>query len=150
MIDQSADEMLGYHSNNADHNATSASPIAIFGDHTCKMQLLVSSFSIGPNTIAFKANSLTNIYYLFTLIGGLTQTREYKRHWNDLMRNEVLLAPIDLANSFAETARPLFEAQDVLQRQNRNLQRQLDLVLPRLISGKVSISAAERELEAAA
>jgi type I restriction enzyme, S subunit len=41
IVDQSSDEMLGYHSNEPDHPATPDDPIVIFGDHTCKMQLLV-------------------------------------------------------------------------------------------------------------
>jgi type I restriction enzyme S subunit len=150
VIDQSSDEVLGFHSNNADHNAASADPIAIFGDHTCKMQLLVTPFSIGPNTVAFKAKGSINIYYLFELVRDLTRTREYKRHWNDLMSKEVLVAPVALAASYAEVVKPLFQLQEHLQRQNRNLREQRDLLLPRLISGELSVSTAERELETAA
>jgi type I restriction enzyme, S subunit len=150
VIDQSSEEQLGYHSNKPDHLATSIDPIAIFGDHTCKMQLLISPFSIGPNTIAFKAKPTVNIYYLFTLIRGLTQTREYKRHWNDLMDNEVTVAPFDLTNLYADKVRPLFQFQEMLQRQSHNLRRQRDLLLPLLISGQLSVSATEHALGAVA
>jgi type I restriction enzyme S subunit len=150
VIDQSSEEMLGYHFNKPDHMATSIDPIAIFGDHTCKMQLLISPFSIGPNTVAFKAKPTVDIYYLFTLIRGLTQTNEYKRHWNDLMDKEVIVAPIDLTTSYAGKVRPLFQVQELLQGQNHNLRKQRDLLLPLLISGQLSVLAAEHELEAVA
>jgi len=141
---------LRYHSNEPDHHATPDDPIAIFGDHTCKMQLLVSPFSIGPNTIAFKAKGQENIYYLFSLIRGLTQTKEYKRHWNELMNNEVRVAPPDLTTLYANSIKPLFQLQENLQRQNRTLRSQRDLLLPRLISGELCFAAAEHELEAVA
>jgi len=150
VIDQSSDEMLGYHSNEADHRATSSDPIAIFGDHTCKMQLLISPFSIGPNTIAFKAKSSANIYYLFALIRGLTRTTEYKRHWNDLMNNEVVVAPVHLTAAYAGKVRPLFQLQETLQRQDHNLRKQRDFLLPRLISGELTVGVAGQELEAVA
>ena len=102
VIDQSSNELLGYHSNEPDHHATPDDPIAIFGDHTCKMRLLVSPFSLGPNTVAFKAKAPLNIYYLFALIRGLTQTREYKRHWNELMSKEVLVASTALGALYAQ------------------------------------------------
>ncbi len=38
VIDQSTDLVLGFHGNKPDHQATPTTPIAIFGDHTCKMQ----------------------------------------------------------------------------------------------------------------
>lgn len=150
VIDQSSDEMLGYHSNEPDQKATPADPIAIFGDHTCKMQLVVSPFSIGPNTVAFKAKDAVSIYYLFYLIRGLTRTEEYKRHWNELMGNEVLVAPVELTALYADTTRPLFQLEEILQRQNRCLSKQRDLMLPRLISGDLSVSTVERDLEAVA
>lgn len=150
VIDQSSEEMLGYHSNEPDHNATPAKPIAIFGDHTCKMQLLVSPFSVGPNTVPFKAKDAVSIYYLFSLIRGLTQTKEYKRHWNELMGNEVLVAPAGLTALYADAVRPLFQLEEILQRQNRILCRQRDLLLPRLISGHLSISVVKHEREAVA
>jgi type I restriction enzyme S subunit len=150
VIDQSSDEALGYHSNEPDHHATPDDPIVIFGDHTCKMQLLVSPFSIGPNTIAFKADGAVNIYYLFSLVRGLTQTKEYKRHWNELMDNEVLVAPRALTMSYAASVKPLFQLQENLQRQCRVLRSQRDFLLPRMISGRLSAFGAERELEAVA
>lgn len=150
VIDQSVNETLGYHSNEPDHWATPIDPMAIFGDHTCKMQLLVSPFSMGPNTIAFRAKDTLSIYYLFALIRGLTRTQEYKRHWNELMEKEVAIATASLAALYAQRVQPLFEFQETLKKQIRNLGLQRDLLLPRLILGELSVHTAERELEAVA
>lgn len=150
VIDQSTSEILGYHSNVADHDASPNAPVVIFGDHTCKMEFMVGPFSLGPNTVAFTAKPTTNIYFVFSLIRGLTRTREYKRHWNELMKNEVVTVPKALADAYAEKVQPFFQLQDNLRRQNRGLAASRDLLLPRLVSGELSVSAVVRELEAVA
>jgi type I restriction enzyme S subunit len=149
VIDQSSSELLGYHSNRADHLATADKPLIIFGDHTCKMQLMISEFSIGPNTVVFDAAQSVSVYYLFELIRGLTKTREYKRHWNELVEKEVVIAPDKLTDAYALLVRPMFQMQDNLRRQNRNLRAQRNLLLPKLISGEIDVGRVAHIKEAA-
>lgn len=40
VVDQSTEELLGYHDNEPDHSASPIDPIIIFGDHTRKLQLM--------------------------------------------------------------------------------------------------------------
>ncbi len=75
---------------------------------------------------------------------------EYKRHWNDLMNNEVVVAPVHLTAAYAGKVRPLFQLQETLQRQDHNLRKQRDFLLPRLISGELTVGVAGQELEAVA
>lgn len=56
VLDQSTSEFLGFHDNEADHFASPESPLAIFGDHTCKMRLFIEPFSVGPNVVPFVAH----------------------------------------------------------------------------------------------
>lgn len=140
VIDQSTDEVLGYHSNGADHRASSKEPLAIFGDHTCKMELMISDFSIGPNTIVFSCKSSYPIKFVYFLIQGLVETREYKRHWNDLMDKKVWLPEAELADQFDRLSEPFFQTVDLLKKQNTNLRAQRDLLLPRLVSGAIDVS----------
>ena len=65
VVDQSRADFLGFHGNEPDHNASPRDPIVIFGDHTCKMQLMVVPFSLGPNVIPFIAKDKTPVGYLF-------------------------------------------------------------------------------------
>lgn len=51
---------------------------------------------------------------------------------------------------FEELVIPVLSQSFVLHQQNRNLSTQRDLLLPRLISGELSVATAERELEAVA
>ena len=62
----------------------------------------------------------------------------------------VNLPPEEIASKFDRVVRPMFEAVEVVRNANTILQTSRDLLLPRLISGELSVAAAERELEDAA
>ncbi|MCC6505692.1 MAG: restriction endonuclease subunit S [Aquimonas sp.] len=140
VIDQSSAEVLGFHSNEPAHRATPGSPVVIFGDHTCKMQLMVVPFSLGPNTVPFVAEQLP-VHYVYGLVRGLVSTHEYKRHWSDLMKKKVLVSADDLAESYATLVQPMAELIECLRQATRNLRTTRDLLLPKLISGDLDVSA---------
>jgi len=143
VIDQSHDTILGFHNNEPDHQATPESPIIIFGDHTCKMQLMVEPFSVGPNVVPFVSQDNIPITYLYFLVNNLVETQEYKRHWTELTNKQIVLAPNMYTEQFPIFARPIFAQIDSLTRRNMVLRRTRDLLLPRLISGEVDISELE-------
>jgi type I restriction enzyme S subunit len=60
------------------------------------------------------------------------------------------LAPSDISNRFEDTVGPMVEICATLQAGSRRLAASRDLLLPRLISGQLSVTEAERELEQAA
>jgi len=135
VIDQSTNELLGFHDNEPDHLASPVKPIAIFGDHTCKMQLLVEPFSVGPNVVPFAAVDSLPAAYVFHLVSSRVQTQEYKRHWIPLNAKEVIVADPVTAESFASLIQPTLVAQETLRKVIRNLRRTRDLLLPRLLAG---------------
>jgi len=137
VIDQSRDEILGFHNNQADVMANNDFPIAIFGDHTCKMQLLVEAFSIGPNVIPFTSKINRPMQYIFYLVNSLVTTKEYKRHWTELISKEVVLAPQNITERFSNLIKPLLAQINLLKKKNHNLKTQRDMLLPKLISGKI-------------
>jgi type I restriction enzyme S subunit len=61
----------------------------------------------------------------------------------------VLLPPSDLVARYTAFAEPMLRLADQLRKSNANLAVARDLLLPRLISGLLSVTQAERELEAA-
>lgn len=140
VIDQSTLEFLGFHDNVPDHPATVDSPIAIFGDHTCKQQLLLCPFSVGPNTIPYAGSPGLDTTYCFQLVQGLVATHEYKRHWTDFADKKVLCADRLVAANYGKTVRDMLHAMLVLSRMNRNLRTTRDLLLPKLISGELDVS----------
>jgi type I restriction enzyme S subunit len=133
VLDQSSHEILGYHDNEADHFALPESPLAIFGDHTCKMQLLLEPFSVGPNVVPFAANPELPTAYVFYAVHTLVQTQEYKRHWIPLNVKEVIVADCITARHFALLIQPMLVEQNTLRKITQNLRRTRDLLLPRLL-----------------
>ena len=140
VIDQSRAPFLGFHDNQPDHNASSKSPIIIFGDHTCKMQLMVTPFSLGPSVVPFIAKDETPINYLFYLIFNLVETKEYKRYWTELNNKVVIVADSQIKGQFSDFATSIFQQIEALQQRNRNLRQTRDLLLPKLISGEIDVS----------
>lgn len=61
----------------------------------------------------------------------------------------VMVAPDALVQRYGAFAEPLMDQVTTLERSNRSLAASRDLLLPRLISGQLSVAEAERELEAA-
>lgn len=139
VIDQSTDPNLGYHNNIPDHNATSENPIIIFGDHSCKMQLMIEPFSLAENVIPFVSKGSLPIYYLFRLVESLVETTEYKRHWNELISKSVFVGTHDLQVRYSKFVKPFFEQIEILKQQNTHLGQIRDRFLPRLISGKLEV-----------
>jgi type I restriction enzyme, S subunit len=137
VIDQSQDDILGFHNGEADHNASPEKPVMMFGDHTCKIRILVEPFSVGPNVIPFVSKGYPEIFIYF-LIRNLVETKDYKRHWNELIVKKVIVPDKGLAKDFADRATPLFQQISLLEKKNHNLRQTRDLLLPRLISRAIS------------
>ncbi|MDQ1251906.1 MAG: type restriction enzyme subunit, partial [Euryarchaeota archaeon] len=139
VIDQSEKEILGFHNNVADHTASLENPIMIFGDHTCKIRILIEPFSIGPNVVPLVSEIYPEIFVFF-LIKNLVQTKEYKRHWNELQAKEVVLPDVALAKDFVNVVNLFFKQSTLLEHKNQNLRKTRDLLIPKLISGKIDVS----------
>ncbi len=65
-------------------------------------------------------------------------------------RAAILLPPADLVKRFTDFAEPMLRLADSLRKTNGSLATSRDLLLPRLISGQLSIAEAEHQLEEAA
>lgn len=142
VIDQSTSDYLGFHNNLPDFIATPKQPLIIFGDHTCKMQMLVEDFSIGPNVIPITSDSVP-ITFLYYLIDSLIETKEYKRHWNDLIAKKVILPSKQLTLDFSQKITPLMAMVNLLKHINQTLKQTRDILLPRLISGEIDVEKLE-------
>lgn len=119
--------------------ASPRTPIILFGDHTCKMVLMTKPFSLAENVIPFTPNFNVAPYFLFHLVKDLARTTEYKRHWTDLTNKEVLVPKEDLQLEFESIVKRNHEQIEVLQQVIRKAEKVRDMLLPRLISGKLSV-----------
>lgn len=139
VIDQSEDEVLGYHDDVPSHKASFDEPVALFGDHSCKYVLMTEDFSLGENIIPYLGNNI-DLYYLYYSVYKIIQTEEYKRHWN-LFINKKILVPIEeFQLKFRNQLIPILSTIQKLKKQNMNLSQQRDLLLPRLMSGKLEVN----------
>lgn len=143
VIDQSAHPFLGFHNNKADHLATEENPIILFGDHSCKMEIMIKPFSLAENVIPFKAlDNDMSIYYLYHLVNNLVVTTEYKRHWGELTSKLVLIPNNkDISNLFHEFCKSIYSQINYLKEYNLQLTEIRNRLLPRLISGKLEVKA---------
>jgi hypothetical protein len=141
VIDQSRDELLGFHSNEPAHRASPHDPVAVFGDHTCKLRIVIEPFSVGPNVVPFKSSAGRALSYVVRALDGAVSTTEYKRHWTTLMAKEIALAPATISNAFDHRIRPLTEMSETLRRESRAVSRVRDFLLPKLVTGEINLSA---------
>ena len=143
VIDQSTSDFLGFHNNTPDHHATFKSPIILFGDHSCKFCLMTRNFSLGENIIPFISKDTKQIdnYYLYFATHKLIVTEEYKRHWGRLSSMKILIPTIDIQQKFNKLIIKNEKMKKLLFIQNQLLTHQRDLLLPRLMSGKLEVKS---------
>lgn len=141
VIDQSTEPFIGYHDDVAAHQASANNPIILFGDHSCKFVLMTRNFSLGENIVPFVSynDEIVNPYYLFFATHKIIETTEYKRHWGEFVNKKILIPSIDLQKEFARMSIPLKLQLEQLLIENQNLIKQRDLLLPRLMSGKLVV-----------
>lgn len=141
VIDQSSNEFMGYHNNEPSHYASFEEPIILFGDHSCKFVLMTKNFSLGENVVPFKSIGTEKFdnYYLYYAVHKLIVTEEYKRHWGRFTAMKIFKPQIDLQRRFAEFVKQLVYEKEMLWNQKQNLIKQRDLLLPRLMSGKLEV-----------
>lgn len=140
VVDQSRADYLGFYDGKPEHEASPEKPILLFGDHSCKMVFMTKPFSLAENVIPFTPTDDIAAHYLFHLVKDVTKTTEYKRHWTDLANRQVMIPERYLQDSFREIIRENHAMREALAQEIRVLTKTRDLLLPRLISGKLSVA----------
>lgn len=139
VIDQSVNVYLGFHDGEADHFAANDKPIILFGDHSCKMQLMITPFSLAENVIPFVAKGKMPTGFLFFMIHNSIETTEYKRHWTELTNKKVYITSNELQKKFDEVVVNHIIKKEQLIKINRKLTQARDRILSRLMSGKIDL-----------
>jgi type I restriction enzyme S subunit len=139
VIDQSVNECLGYYDGEPEHRATKDSPIILFGDHSCKMLLMIEQFSLAENVVPVIARGNMPTAFLFYLIHNSVETTEYKRHWTELVNKKVFVPHEKLQKTFADNVMPLFLQTKQLRTANGKAKAVRDRLLSRLMSGKIDV-----------
>jgi len=146
VIDQSRSDQLGFYNGDPQHIATQDNPIILFGDHTCKMVLMTKPFSLAENVIPFFPKNKMPTYFLYHLIKDLAKTTEYKRHWTELTNSDVLIPFEGLQKRFDYIVKTNHKRIENLNESIVHAFKARDLLLGRLISGKLSIESLDIQL----
>jgi type I restriction enzyme S subunit len=139
VIDQSVNEFLGFYNGAPEHTASINQPIMLFGDHSCKMQLMIKPFSLAENVIPFTAKGGMATTFLFYLIHNSIETTEYKRHWTELISKTVYVPSSGLQSEFSNIAAMNMAKIEKLKNIRHVLSTTRDRLLSRLMSGKIDV-----------
>lgn len=141
ILDQGQSGLIGYHNDEPSVFANLDDPIIVFANHTCYQKLIQFNFSAIQNVLPFKSNLKYNrdIYWLHYATKNLIQFNDYKGHWPEFSSKKTIVPNLETAKSFGLIIKPMLNEIYVLEQKNEILKQTRDLLLPRLISGKLSV-----------
>lgn len=145
VFDQGKTGIIGYHDDEPGVVASETAPVIVFANHTCYQRLVHIPFSAIQNVLPFVPSPALprNIYWLHWATNGLVVFNDYKGHWPEFAAKTLVVPPAELCQRFGDFAAPLSRQTLRLERQIQNLRRTRDLLLPRLLSGQISLTTKE-------
>lgn len=138
VIQQGDPMVAGYSTSIKPVVADHVEPIVVFGDHTCRMKLLVENFIALPNTVLLKSKS-GNTFWSYYATKDLQKFESYRRHWMELEVRNVVVPPIEVQDLFGNVVSRFHQLASILEKQNRSLRGTLGNLIPALVSGQLEI-----------
>ena len=135
ILDQGRSGVIGYHNDKPGVKASIEEPIIVFANHTCYMRLISYDFSAIQNVFAFKGKEC-NLYWLYLATLGKQEFVEYKGHFPDFLIKEIIVPPEELTELFGKYVKESFSKIFINDRENSNLSKIRDLLLPKLLNGE--------------
>ncbi|WP_103336076.1 restriction endonuclease subunit S [Pseudotabrizicola formosa] len=141
ILDQGKSGQLGFHDEQPSFVASVDDPVIVFANHTCYQRVIHFSFSAIQNVLPFKpsSNVPNEIYWLHHATLGLVKLNAYKGHWPEFKIKEIPVPNANIAARFAEFVRPMHAQMHELEMLNSKLTRAGDLLLPRLMDGRIPV-----------
>lgn len=133
VYDQSSKGIIGFSEEKPSFDASIDKPILIFGDHTCRTQIICEPFSLGPNTIPLGEKDGYSPIFTYFLTKDSIDQREYKRHWSELSNIEFVIPPVELSKIFVSKIKSFISEMIVLEKENVKLKESRDKLLAKLI-----------------
>lgn len=142
IIDQSRDFIAG-HTDNNEALVDIGKPIIVFGDHTRILKFINFPFARGADGTQLMLSNNSRMpqhLFYFSLLNADLSDFHYARHYKFLKETEIVFPLIDVAELFEEKAAKNFEAIKFLRNQNQLLKEARDILLPRLMTGKITLN----------
>lgn len=141
ILDQGKSGIIGFHNEEPGVFASEKDPIIVFANHTCYENLVMYPFSAIQNVLPFKPSSgyHRSIYWLFFATKDLVKFNDYKGHWPELMSRRIIVPPNVETETFKNLIGPMIIKKYSCEKENIALGTARDLLLPKLMSGKVRV-----------
>lgn len=149
VLDQGKLGIIGFHNQDANINASSKRRVSTFANHTCVQRLIDFDFSTIQNVIPFIGHELPTEWVHYASLGK-QEFEEYRGHWPSFVIHEVTVPSPALANLFTEHIHLLLQKASANRAEEKSLAQTRDLLLPKLMSGEIRLSDAEKAVEAVA
>ncbi|WP_283743155.1 restriction endonuclease subunit S [Sideroxydans sp. CL21] len=138
VLDQGKSGIIGYHNDEPGVMASSDNPVVVFANHTCYMRLINFPFSAIQNVLPFVGKGGDTIWVYYATLGKQSFI-EYKGHWPDFIIHKIAVPDSKLANVFSNTAHTLIKMIWNSGQEAATLENLRDVLLPKLISGELSV-----------
>ena len=139
IIDQGSDGLYGYTSRNADFDASTENPVAIFTNHTCNMWFVNYPFCAIQNVIPFRGDHGYSTFFVYYMTLGQVSFIEYKGHYPDFERKEYVIPTVGVASGFTDIIKPIQYKIWNNTEQIQVLEKTRNTLLPKLMSGEVRV-----------
>ncbi|MDM7852102.1 restriction endonuclease subunit S [Pseudochrobactrum kiredjianiae] len=140
-IDQ-GQTFIGGYTDNTDAIYRDELPLIVFGDHTRSLKFVNFPFARGADgTQIIKSNSnlLSQEQFYFALMEVDLSNYFYARHFKFLKDQEIVIPNESTGAKFTLITQSIFSQIDVLNRQVFEATRARDLLLPRLMDGRILV-----------
>ena len=147
IIDQGEGLIAGY-TNNKEYLHSELLPILVFGDHTRRVKYIDFPFASGADgtQLLYPTNKKLLPTYFYLTINKIDLSNfHYARHFKFLKKENILIPINNIVVKFNNLTAPFLKEIEILRDKNQILQETRDLLLPRLISGKLSVDDLEIE-----
>lgn len=143
VVDQSRDFIAGF-TDDPEALINFSLPVIVFGDHTRVIKFINFPFARGADgtqlIVSNEARMPQHLLYHALLNLGLPDYH-YARHFKFLKDLEISIPTVELANKFEYFAAPVFNVIKKLRIQNQRLREARDILLPRLMTGKIDVES---------
>tara|TARA_B100001057_G_scaffold426646_1_gene450902 strand:- start:818 stop:1990 length:1173 start_codon:yes stop_codon:yes gene_type:complete len=139
VIDQSIDFIAGY-TNETNINQYKDNAFIVFGDHTRILKYINFSFAKGADGTQILISNNTRmpqVLFYQSLIAINISNYHYARHFKFLKALKIILPDESTAVKFSNKYEMYFDEIKNLRNQNRLLKEARDILLPRLVTGKI-------------
>jgi type I restriction enzyme S subunit len=138
ILDQGKSGIIGFHNEPPGVCASLEKPVVVFANHTCYMRLITFDFSAIQNVLPFVGKGVDTVWAYYAT-KDTVKFSEYKGHWPDFVLADAVVPQSDLTVHFRKILQPLISQMRIIELESEKLALLRDTLLPKLLSGELSV-----------